>query len=217
MDSPCKLVVLTGFEPFANFKVNPSWEAAKTFNDKKIQSFKIKSFQIPLKYESIKPTITQIVDSQKPAVIINIGQSYRPLISLEKVAINLADLTESSILYNCGTRPKDQTLEPNAPTAYFTTLPIRKILNKLRENSIPTEISHTAGTFGCNQIFYHTMHKIHKDKLDIKAGFIHTPSLPTQAAQLQKTKNRNIPSMSLETIVEAVEIAIKTTLKKIKE
>ena len=212
MDSPRKLVVLTGFEPFADFKVNPSWEAAKTFDDKEIDSFKI-----PLKYKAIKPTITQIIESQKPAVIINMGQSYRPLISLEKVAINLADLTESSILYNCGTRPKDQTLEPNAPTAYFTTLPIRKILNKLRENSIPAEISTTAGTFGCNQIFYHTMHKIHKDRLDIKAGFIHVPSLPTQAAQLQKTKNRTIPSMSLDTITKAVEISVKTTLQNIKE
>jgi len=217
MDSLRKLVVLTGFEPFADFKVNPSWEAAKTFDDKQIDSFEIKSFQIPLTYEVIKPTITQIIDSQKPAVIINMGQSYRPLISLEKVAINLADLTESSILYNCGTRPKDQTLEPNAPTAYFTTLPIRRILNKLRQNNIPTEISHTAGTFGCNQIFYHTMHKIHKDRLDIKAGFIHVPSLPTQAAQLQKRKNRSIPSMNLDTITEAVEITIKTTLQNIKK
>ena len=131
MDSSRKIVVLTGFEPFADFKVNPSWEAAKTFDNKEIDSFKIKSFQIPLAYEAIKPKITQIIDGQKPAVIINMGQSYRPLVSLEKIAINHADLTESSILYNCGTRPKDQTLEPNAPTAYFTTLPIRKILNRL--------------------------------------------------------------------------------------
>lgn len=215
MYNPNRLVVLTGFEPFADFKVNPSWEAAKTFDHKEIDSFKVKSFQIPLTYKEIKPTITRIMDTQKPAVIINLGQSYRALISLEKVAINFADLTESSILYNCGTRPKDQTLEPNAPTAYFTTLPIRKILNKLRQNNIPAEISYTAGTFGCNQIFYHTMHKIHKDRLDIKAGFIHVPSLPTQAAQLQKTRKKVIPSMNLDTTTKAVEITIRTTLKNI--
>jgi len=215
MYNPDRLVVLTGFEPFADFKVNPSWEAAKTFDDKEIDSFKVKSFQIPLAYKEIKPTITRIMDTQKPAVIINLGQSYRALISLEKVAINFADLTESSILYNCGTRPKDQTLEPSAPTAYFTTLPIRKILNKLRQNNIPAEISYTAGTFGCNQLFYHTMHKIRKDRLDIKAGFIHTPSLPTQAAQLQKTRKKGIPSMNLDTTIKAVEITIRTTLKNI--
>ena len=210
-----EIVVLTGFEPFADFQVNPSWETAKTFDDKKIGSFKVKSFRIPLAYEEIKPKIARIIDTQKPVAIISLGQSYRPLISLEKVAINFADLTESSILYNCGTRPKDEILEPNAPAAYFTTLPIRKILNKLRQNNIPAEISCTAGTFGCNQIFFHTMHKICSDRLNIHAGFIHVPCLPSQAAQLQRAKKGRIPSMNLETITRALEIAIKTTIENL--
>jgi len=210
-----RLVVLTGFEPFADFQVNPSWEAAKTFEGKEINSFKIKSFQIPLVNKEIKPTITKIIDAEKPAVIINLGQSYRPMISLEKVAINFADLTESTILYNCGTRPKDETLEPNAPAAYFTTLPVRKILNALRQNNIPAEISYTAGTFGCNQVFFHTMHKIHSDGLDVCTGFVHVPSLPSQAAQLQKARKGKIPSMPLRITTKALEIAIKTTLEKI--
>ena len=217
MYSPRKLVVLTGYEPFADFKVNPSWEAAKTFNDKEIDSFKVKSFQIPLAYKEIKPTITRIIDTQKPAVMINLGQSYRPLISLEKVAINFADLTESTIIYNCGTRPKDQTLEPKASVAYFSTLPVREILNKLRENNIPAEISYSAGTFGCNQVFFHTMHEIHRDRLDVRAGFIHIPSLPSQAAQLQKARRGKIPSMTLDTTTKALKITIKTTLKNIKK
>ncbi|MDH5448388.1 MAG: pyroglutamyl-peptidase I [Candidatus Bathyarchaeota archaeon] len=212
-----EIVVLTGFEPFADFQVNPSWEAAKTFDDKEIGSFKVKSFQIPLAYKEIKPTITRIIGAQKPAVIISLGQSYRSLISLEKVAINFADLTESTILYNCETRPKDDTLEPNAPAAYFTTLPIRKILNKLRQNNIPAEISYTAGTFGCNQIFFYTMHKIRSDRLDMRAGFMHIPCLPSQAAQLQKARKGKIPSMNLDTTTKAVEIAIKATLGNVKK
>ena len=215
--NPNRLVVLTGFEPFAGFKVKPSWEAAKTYDDKEIDSFKVKSFQIPLAYKEIKPTITTIIDNHKPTVIINLGQSYRPHISLEKAAINFADLTESTIIYNCGTRSKDEILEPNAPVAYFTTLPIRKILNKLRQNNIPAEISFTAGTFGCNQLFYHTMPKIKTDQLDIHAGFIHVPSLPSQAAQLQEARKGRIPSMSLEITTKALEITIKATLKNIKE
>lgn len=217
MPNPSKIVVLTGFEPFADFTVNPSWEAAKTFEGKEIDSFKVKSFQISLAYKKIKPAITRIIDAQKPAVVINMGQSYRPHISLEKAAINFADLTESSVIYNCGTRPEDETLEPHAPAAYFTTLPIREILNKLRENDIPAEISYTAGTFGCNQLFYHTMHKINTDRLDTRAGFIHVPSLSSQAAQLQKARKGKIPSMNLETTTKALEIAIKTTLRNINE
>jgi len=211
-DNARKLVALTGFEPFAGFKVNPSWEAVKSFEDKTIASFKLKAFQIPLVYKEIKPAITKIIDTYKPDVVISLGQSYRALISLEKVAINFADLTESTTLYNCGTRPKDEILELDAPAAYFTTLPIRDILTQLRKNDIPSEISYNAGNFGCNQLFFHMMHKIHEDRLGTLAGFIHVPSLPSQAVQLQKAGKGQIPSMDLDTIVKAVEIAIKTTL-----
>lgn len=207
-----RIVVLTGFEPFGEFKVNPSWEAAELLNDKEITGFKVKSFQIPLAYREIKHAITQLIDNLKPGIIISLGQSYRNLISIEKVALNLADLTESNVLYNCGTRPKDEILEPEGPTSYFTTLPIREILNVQRQSQIPSEISYTAGTFGCNQIFYHTMHKIHQEKLATKAGFIHVPSLPSQAAQLQKSKKGKIPSMDLDTIAKALKISIRETI-----
>lgn len=209
-ETPEKTVALTGFEPFADFRVNPSWEAAKELDGKIVSSFTIKSFRIPLVYQEIKPAITRIVDRENPAIIISLGQSYHPLISLEKVAINLADLTESTTLYNCKTRPQDETLEKQALNAYFSTLPLREILRDLRKNHIPTEISYNAGTFGCNQIFFHLMHKINSEGSKALAGFIHVPCLPSQAAQLRK-QGRRIPSMSQGTITNALEIAIKTT------
>lgn len=210
-----RVIVLTGFEPFDDFQINSSWETAKAFEDRRINSLNVKSFKIPLVYKEIKPTITKIIDAENPAILISLGQSYRPVISLEKVAINCADLTEATVLYNCGTRTRDENLEPNAPEAYFTRLSVRKILNRLREHNIPAEISYTGGTFGCNQLFYTIMHKVHSKCLDIPAGFIHVPSLPSQAAQLQKRKKRKIPSMNLETIVKAIEVAIKTSLEDI--
>lgn len=213
MCSSSRVVVLTGFEPFADFKVNPSWEAAKRLNDKEIGSFKVKSFQMPLAYKEIKGIITDVIETQKPDVIISVGQSYRAHISLEKTAINFADLTESTILYNCGTRPKDETLEPDAPAAYYTRLPIRKTLTKLRQNNIPAEISYSSGTFACNQIFFHMMHKIHTGGLGTTGGFIHVPCLPSQAAQLQMTRKGKIPSMSLSTTIKALEISIETALE----
>lgn len=210
-----RVVILTGFEPFDDFQLNPSWETAKAFENRKIGPFNIKSFKIPLVYKEIKPTITKIIDAENPVTIVSLGQSHRPVISLERVAINYVDLTEATVVYNCGTRPRDEILEPNAPKAYFSRLSIRKILNRLREHNIPAEISYTAGTFGCNQLFYTMMHKVHSERLDIPAGFIHVPSLPSQAAQLQKRKKRKIPSMNLETVVKGIEVAITTSLKDI--
>jgi pyroglutamyl-peptidase len=204
---------MTGFEPFGNFTVNPSWEAAKVLNGREIKSFKIKSFKIPLDYREIKHKIESIIDKYKPGVLINLGQSPRPVISLEKVALNFANLSESNTPYNCGSRPFDELLEANAPAAYFTNLPIRKILDRLRETKIPSEISYNAGTFGCNQIFFSTMNKIIQNTMKIIAGFIHVPSLPSQAAAIQESKKKTIPSMDLHTIIKALEISIETTLE----
>ena len=212
MPTSNRLVVLTGFEPFAGFKVNPSWEAVKRFEGKSLDAFKIKTFKVPLRYNEIKLIITGILDTEKPTAILSFGQSYRPTISLEKIAINLVDLSEASVSYNCGAHPKDEVLEPNSPAAHFTRLPLRRILEMLRKNSIPAEISYTTGTFGCNQIFYHLMEKIANDNLGIAAGFIHVPSLPIQTVQLQRKGKPQIPSMSLETTVKAVEIIVKATI-----
>jgi pyroglutamyl-peptidase len=210
-----QLVVLTGFEPFADFHVNPSWEGVKPFDEQEIRGFKIKAFKMSLVYKQIKPVIERIIDTWEPSIMISFGQSYRPVISLEKVALNFADLTNATILYNCRTRPKDEILDPEAPHAYFTTLPIRKILHHLHHNNIPAEISYTAGTFGCNQAFFHAMHKIHSDRLDTRTGFIHVPCLPSQAAQLQSTGKKKPSSMSLETTIKAVDVIIKTTIDSI--
>ncbi len=215
--SGSNIVVLTGFEAFAGFQVNPSWEAAKMLDGREMDSYKIRSFQIPLRFKLIRPTIINIIETQKPVAIISVGQSYRALISLERVATNCADLTESTVLYNCGARPRDEILEPNAPAAYFTTLPIRRILDELLRKGVPAEISYTAGTFGCNQLFFHTLHKIRAEGLATLAGFIHVPCLPSQAAQLQEVEKRRIPSMSLEVMTNAVEISVRTTLESLRE
>ncbi|UCH32638.1 MAG: pyroglutamyl-peptidase I [Candidatus Bathyarchaeota archaeon] len=217
MTQMSRVIALTGFEAFANFKVNPSWEAVRTFDGKNFSSCEVKSFKIPLVFEKIKPSIAEIIKTQRPAAVVGLGQSYRPLISLEKIAINLADLTGSTVLYNCGTRPRDKILEPNAPAAYFTRLPLLGILTRLGQIDIPAEISYTAGTFGCNQLFFHMMHELHCERSKTLAGFIHVPCLPEQAAQLQRAGKPRVPSMNLKMTIQALDVAIKATVDNLEE
>jgi pyroglutamyl-peptidase len=69
---------------------------------------------------------------------------------------------------------------------------------------IPAELSLSAGSFLCNQVFYELMHHlaIHNDPLP--AGFIHLPMLPEQAA----SQSAAIPSMSLGTMLQGMRIAL---------
>ncbi len=200
-----KNIVLTGFEPFGGSHINPSIIACRYYEDQIIGGYKIKVAEIPLRFREIKNQIEKIVTEEDPAAVICTGQSGRPVISLERIAINVADLVRFS--YNCGAKPEEEILEPSGPAGYFTKLPIKLIKNNLEENKIPCEISNSAGTFGCNQIFYHLMHFINSKNIDIPSGFIHVPSLPEQVI------GKNFPSMSIETTQIGLGIIINTTIE----
>lgn len=204
-----KKILLTGFEPFGGSKINPSLEAVKALNGKTLGGYSIVGEEIPLAFNKIKLTIETLIEKHEPVAVISVGQSGRDRISLERITINLAD---ARIPYNCGTKPFDQILEPEGPVAYFSKLPIRKMLQKLQEAGIPAEISYSAGTYGCNQLFYHLMHYISTQGLNIPAGFVHVPSLPEQVIN-----KRNIHSMCLDLIIFALENVINTVIEELKD
>jgi pyroglutamyl-peptidase len=92
------------------------------------------------------------------------------------------------------------------PAAYFATLPIKAIVAALRATGLPASVSQTAGTFVCNHVFYGLMHAV-AGRDDVKAGFIHIPYLPEQAA-----RHPGAASMSLEQMIEGIRVAIRTAL-----
>lgn len=196
-----KKILLTGFEPFGDSTVNPSISACRRLEGKRVDGFEIVVEEIPLRFHEIRSAIEEHIARLDPAAVICTGQSSRALISLERVAINIAD---ARIPYNCGTHPVDELLNGEGPAAYFSALPLREILGAVKEAGIPVGISNSAGTFGCNQIFYHLMDYRYRLGLEIPAGFIHVPCLPEQAI------NKAKPSMSLNLIVEALEGAAST-------
>ena len=65
------------------------------------------------------------------------------------------------------------------------------------EKEIPCSVSYSAGTYVCNDLIYHVLQKY--EGTDVKACFIHVPFIPEQ------TEDK--PSMELETIAKALEIA----------
>ena len=196
-----KKILLTGFEPFGGSTVNPSISACRRLEGKRVNGFVIVVEEIPLRFHEIRSAIEEHIARLDPAAVICTGQSSRALISLERVAINIAD---ARIPYNCGTHPVDERLNGEGPAAYFSALPLREILGAVKEAGVPVGISNSAGTFGCNQIFYHLMDYRYRLGLEIPAGFIHVPCLPEQAI------NKAKPSMSLDLMVEALEVAAST-------
>jgi len=201
-----KTVLLTGFEPFNGATINPAWEAVRALEGWQGENFQVEVRQLPCVFGDAIEDLTALIDELHPDVVIAVGQAGgRPDISVERVAINVDD---ASILDNGGQQPVDTAIAADGPAAYFSTLPIKAIVHALREHGLVAGISQTAGTFVCNHVFYGLMHHASNQPQPIKAGFIHVPFLPEQAAARPDAP----PSMALEDIIAGVKLAVEVTL-----
>lgn len=201
-----KTVLLTGFEPFDGETINPAWEAVKALDGVEIApGYHIVSRQLPCVFQRSLKVLEQTLQALRPSLVIAVGQAGgRMDISLERVAINLDD---ARIADNAGQQPIDTAVVEHAPAAYFSTLPLKAMLLALRENGIPASVSQTAGTFVCNHVFYGLMHLLRDYSSMVRAGFVHIPYLPQQAARFPGT-----PSMSAEQVTAALRQMVLTAL-----
>ena len=200
-----KKVLITGFDPFGGETINPALEATKLLNGKVIAGHEIVAKGLPVvRYES-RDKLVEYIKEVDPVLVINVGQAGgRMEMSLERVAINVDDFR---IPDNKGTQVVDELIAADGPTAYWSTLPIKAGVVKMREAGIPAHVSNSAGTYICNHIFYCLMHFLATEAPYIRGGFVHIPYLPEQVAKLT-----NQPSMSLETLAKGLEVLLETCL-----
>lgn len=196
-------ILLTGFEPFGGSSFNPSEQVIRKLDGKSIDHVIISTEILPVDRARAPEKLIQALSTGLPNAVLCLGEaSGRAAISIERVAINLLDFR---IADNSGSQVVDEPVISDGPAAYMSTLPVRALSQSIQDAGIPVELSLSAGSFLCNQIFYTLMHTLTQQGRMIPAGFIHLPALPEQAARQGKA----IPTMSLELIVFAVETIIR--------
>lgn len=201
-----KKVLITGFDPFGGEKINPALEAVKQLDGTFIEDIEIIAQEIPTVFhESIK-VVNNAIKQHQPDVVICVGQAGgRTQVTPERVAINMDD---ARIPDNQGNQPIDEPIEEDGPAAYWTTLPIKRIVLEMKKAGVPAAVSNSAGTFVCNHLFYGVMHYLEHNAPNIRGGFIHIPFIPEQ------TLENNAPSLSLEVIVEGLKTAAAIAAKE---
>lgn len=195
-------VLLTGFEAFGGDTINPSWRVVSALDGQFIEGHVMLAAQLPCVFAQASQQLRRLLALHKPRLVICVGQAGgRSALSIERIAINVMD---ARIADNAGQQPIDQPVVIGGPAAYFSTLPIKAMLQAVVHAGVPAEISQTAGTFVCNQVFYALLHDLKKTRRlpGARGGFIHVPFLPGQG----------VPHMSLDHMMQGLQAAIGCAL-----
>ena len=189
-----KTLLITGFDPFGGATVNPSMEAVKLLPEQ-IGDYQLVKLEIPTVFGAAAQQVIATAEELCPDVILCVGQAGgRRAVTPEVVAINLQ---EAGIQDNAGNQPINMPVVPNGPAAYFTTVPVTEMAERIATLQIPSTVSNSAGAFVCNDVLYSLLHRFHGSST--RVGFIHVPWLPSQGS----------PSLELEQTAKALIAAIE--------
>ena len=138
-----------------------------------IEGVELIRLELPTVFKESAKRLNEVINDVKPDAVLSVGQ-----------------------------QPIDATIQTEGEAAYFTTLPIKRIVKAIREAGISAEVSNSAGTFVCNHIMYQSLFAATKADKPFKAGFMHIPFIPEQTTDK--------PSLPLEESTRALQIAIET-------
>jgi pyroglutamyl-peptidase len=196
------ILLLTGYEPFDGFSLNPSEEIVKTLGNTKVGQYDVHGLVLPLDYTKAFELLVSKMDEIGPSFVLCTGQASRGAVTIERIAVNAQSTLKED---NYGNKPESDVIIPGAPAAYFSSVDPQPIVDLLQKQGIPAQVSYHAGTYGCNWILFQVLHRIARDNLSTQATFVHVPPLPEQAIE----KNRaDLPNMLLSEELRAIELII---------
>lgn len=197
-------LLLTGFEPFLDYEVNPTMLIVEALNGMRIGEYDIIGRILPVSFKEAQQAFVELVEDIEPDCILSLGVAVgRFHITPERVAINMRDSNEPD---NDGHTPQGEPIRDGAVASYFSTLPVQEIVDVLKQAGFPATVSNTAGTYVCNTIMYEGLHYAVTHK--IPSGFIHIPANFDLAIALG-----NVAGWHDRDLLAAIKIAIEVLLK----
>ena len=198
-------VLVTGFDPFGGEKLNPALEAIKSLPSE-IQGAEVRWLEVPTVFYKSAKILEEEIRLYQPDIVLCVGQAGgRKGLTPERVAINQDD---ARIPDNEGNQPIDRPIQLDGPPAYFSSLPIKAMVQAIKEEGLTASVSNTAGTFVCNHLMYQVLYLVEKEFPNIKAGFMHIPYMTEQVVDKPHT-----PAMDLVDIVRGIEAAIRAIIE----
>ena len=196
-----KTILITAFEPFGGEAINPTEKVLGMLSDE-ISGQCIQKLVLPVEFGRAADIAIAQYDELKPDAVIMLGQAGgRSAITPETTAKNLMNSTAPD---NAGHIANHERISNSGPETLSSTLPIDIIINEVNTQGIRCEISHDAGTFVCNSLFYSMLRH---NGGEVPTGFIHVPFVKEQ-------EHDDKPFMEIGDILKAVETIVKVVFGK---
>lgn len=171
------LFLVTGFDPFGNSVLNASAEVLRVLPSY-LGDHEIVTATLPVVYDKCADALYELLDEHQPDCVLCLGQAAgREGISLEHAAVNVK---ASSFPDNAGVTFSGEKILESGADSLPSNLPLKELAYALKEVGIPAKISYSAGTYVCNNLFYHLMCYATEHARRMLCGFIHIPPCEEQ-------------------------------------
>lgn len=187
-----KTVLVTGFGPFGDHKVNASWVAVQNLNEIGIaEDIDLVIKEIPVEYCSVQDLLPKLWETYNPHLVIHVGVSgIASELTLEQQAHN-DGYDKGDVLGKC---PDQNCCVDGADNCIASELDMQCVCHDINNSGIDVKavVSLDPGRYLCDFSYYRSLH-IDKSRV----AFIHVPPLnkPYSQEQLAEGLRQAILSM----------------------
>jgi len=125
--SSARVVLITGFEPFSNYTVNPSQLIAETLNGSILNNVEIVGVVLPVDFNESVKIATDAIQHYHPDLVMSLGlNAHSQAIRVEKIGVNLKRYPKDD-----GTWSFPRRIDVSGPFLRFSSLNTVAIVQKM--------------------------------------------------------------------------------------
>jgi pyroglutamyl-peptidase len=158
-------VLLTAFEPYGSFQANSSWLTLMELTRDIPEIHELTTRLYPVDFAEAAKKLREDVTGNYD-LALHLGQSPGSAqVALEAFAINAGN-EQGGVC---------SPLTPSGPAAFATDLPLEEWAAGIRQAGVPAHVSHHAGTYLCNAVYYWSCFYARQLELPTRSLFVHLP------------------------------------------
>lgn len=151
------VILVTGFARSATGPADPSGDLLALIAAEPPASAEIRTQLLPSDSDGALLKAVEAMDRLLPDAVIGLGLAEgRGELMIERVALNLHERGGGGRAFG----GKGEPIDAAGPAAYFATLPVDEMAERVRSGDVPASISTSAGTEISNSLFYALLHYV---------------------------------------------------------